>query len=119
MTTMTTTTIDNWKRQNREESAKRLNRWIKRFDKWMGLCDNLSDAREKYGENSLQTTTAFAAWEKGLKSMPSKNSKHTAYADGRTLARHLIENGFEAPEFLTSVVDLRTVLALYMASEVR
>ena len=120
MTTITvTTSTESFKKANAAENAKILARWIKRFDKWMGLCDNLSDARENHGENSPQFATAFAAWEKGLKRMPSKNSKYNAYAAARSIAQFLNKQGHDICESHSSVDDMRVTLALYMTSEVR
>lgn len=114
MTTITvTTSTESFKKANAAENAKILARWIKRFDKWMGLCDNLSDARETHGENSPQFATAFAAWEKGLKRMPSKNSKYAAYSAGRSLARFLNEQGYDIREYHNSVDELRLTLDFY------
>jgi len=125
MTTTTTTTnppaeyFEQMRIKNAAENAKILDRWIKRFDKWMTLCENLSDARETHGKNSPQCATAFAAWEKGLKRMPSKNSKYNAYAAARSIAQFLNKQGHDICESHSSVDDMRVTLALYMASEVR
>lgn len=118
--TMTTTTrnliltaeqIQKADRNIAAENAKHLARWIKRHDKWMSLCDDLSDARETYGENSPEVATAYAAWQKGLKRRPSKDSKHDAYSAARRVARWINANGFHTIEFHTSVDDLRDTLA--------
>ena len=124
MTTTTTTNppaeyFEQMRIKNAAENAKILDRWIKRFDKWMTLCDNLSDARETHGKNSPQFATAFAAWEKGLKRMPSKNSKYAAYAAGRSLAQFLNKQGHDIRESHKSVDELRLTLDFYTFTTAR
>jgi len=111
MTTMTTTEIEIVKRAAANASAKRLARWIKRFDKWMTLCEDLSDARQNYGTNSPQYAAALAAWEKG--SMPSEKSKWTAYEDGRSIVRFLNATGHDIREYHKSVDELRLTLDFF------
>jgi len=114
MTSITvTTSTESFQKANAAENAKILDQWIKRFDKWMTLCDNLADARETYGQNSPEFATAFAAWEKGLNRMPTKKSKYAAYSAGRSLARFLNEQGYDIRESHNSVDELRLTLDFY------
>ena len=117
--TTVTTSTESFQKANAAENAKILDRWIKRFDKWMTLCDNLADARETYGQNSPEFATAFAAWEKGLNRMPSKKSKYAAYSAGRSLARFLNEQGYDIRESHNSVDELRLTLDFYTFTATR
>lgn len=115
---MTTTTtnppaeyFEQMRIKNAAENAKILARWIKRFDKWMSLCADLSDARETHGKNSPQYAAALAAWEKG--SMPSEKSKFDAYAAARSLARFLNKRGHDIRESHNSVDEMRLTLDFY------
>lgn len=120
MTSITvTTSTESFQKANAAENAKILDRWIKRFDKWMALCDNLADARENYGQNSPEFATAFAAWEKGLNRMPTKKSKYAAYAAGRSLCQFLNAQGYDIRESHTSVDELRLTLDFYTFTATR
>jgi hypothetical protein len=66
-------------------AEKRLRSWVRRANKWHGLCDALTRASVENGATPEQYEAALAAWRKGRQ--PSKASKYQAYSDARTIER--------------------------------
>jgi hypothetical protein len=64
-----------------------LNLWLKRWDRWMALCDALRAAQEKYGEQSDAYRMAYENWSHGK--APSKAAKHRAYDNADAVRRYL------------------------------
>lgn len=85
-------------------AAEQLKAWLRRWDRWKSLCDELSSLKE----SQLGYEEALAAWRKGR--VPSKNSKHHAYGYAYTLMEWLNRNGHSI-ERGHDVAYLRTVLA--------
>jgi hypothetical protein len=88
----------------------KLDRWIKRFDRWMKLCDALGAATE----GTPEYAAALVAWRKG--SMPSKASKHQAYSYADAVRRYLNERKGYSIERGSNVDYLRQVVGAGIAA---
>lgn len=93
---MTDTTTRPLNRELLKNRTTKLASWIRRFDRWMAICDKASQ-----GDYS----------EYNVRRMPSKASKGHAYDDGYAIATML---GVK-PE-LHNVDDLRRMVALAKAA---